>query len=630
MTKQWMACTVCAVTFAAIGGCGGGDGGDGGRGGAAGGSAQGGAAGGGQSGDAASADSGAAGSAQGGAAGAAQSGSGTVARGGAGGSAEGGAAGVDQSSIASVSQGGFAGSTGSAGEGGTAGDEPGGMGGRAGAGPRGGVVGVAAGGSAAAGGGVAGVGGQGEVAATSGAAGDGGASAGADGGASAGADGSAGLGGQPGARQTVLSVVAGSDHTCAMLDNGSVKCWGINRSGALGLGDISDRGDEPCEMGDALPPADLGTGRSAVALAAGGGYTCALLDDGALKCWGTNSSGRLGLGDTSNRGDGPGEMGDALPGVDLGTGRTAVALAAGMLHACALLDNGSVKCWGNNINGALGLGDTANRGDEPAEMGDALPEVDLGTDRTALAVAAGAYFNCALLDTGAVKCWGNNNNGTLGLGLANGDHRGDEPAEMGDALPEVDLGVGRTATAVALGNSHACALLDSGALKCWGENRDGGLGLGDTESRGDEPDEMGDALPEVDLGTGRSGVAIAAGGYHTCALLDNGALKCWGANDSSQLGLGDVESRGVLPGQMGDALPGVDLGTGRTAIGLTASFLHNCAQLDTGSVKCWGYNELGELGLGDTETRGDEPDEMGDALLPVILVGALDDPACAG
>src|SRR5205823_3943102 len=141
----------------------------------------------------------------------------------------------------------------------------------------------------------------------------------------------------------------------ALLSNGAVKCWGRNDGGQLGLGDTVDRGDGAGEMGDSLPAVDLGTGRTAVAISAGDFFTCALLDNASVKCWGANSEGQLGLGDTSARGDDPGEMGDSLPAVDLGTGRTAVAIDSGNIHTCALLDDTSVKCWGQNLSGQLGL-----------------------------------------------------------------------------------------------------------------------------------------------------------------------------------------------------------------------------------------------------------------------------------
>ena len=136
-----------------------------------------------------------------------------------------------------------------------------------------------------------------------------------------------------------------------------------------------------------------------------GFQTCAVLDNGHLKCWGNNMWGQLGLGDTINRGVSPGQMGDALPAVSLGTGRTAVAVSSGRDYVCALLDDGSIRCWGGNSNGVLGMGDTAFRGLSASTMGDALPAVSLGTGRTAVALAVGSDHSCALLDNGSIKCW---------------------------------------------------------------------------------------------------------------------------------------------------------------------------------------------------------------------------------
>jgi hypothetical protein len=185
---------------------------------------------------------------------------------------------------------------------------------------------------------------------------------------------------------------------------------------------------------------------------------------------------------------------------------------------------------------------------------------------------------------------------------------------MGDALAAVSLGTSREALDVAVGGYHACALLDDGTVKCWGIGSI--LGLGDTEFRGDEPGEMGDNLPAVDLGTGRRATSISAGGALTCATLDDGSLRCWGQNTYGQLGLGDTASRGHLPGQMGDDLPAVELGSSRRVVGADPMGASACALLDDRAVKCWGG---GGLGLGDTESRGDEPGEMGDDLPGVEL-----------
>jgi alpha-tubulin suppressor-like RCC1 family protein len=376
-------------------------------------------------------------------------------------------------------------------------------------------------------------------------------------------------------------------------------------------------------MGDNLNSIDLGSGRTATAIEAGKHHTCAILDNASIKCWGSNSSGQLGLGNTNNLGDASGEMGDNLPTVDLGTGITAKSITTGDSHTCAILDNSSIKCWGSNASGQLGLGDTSTRGDGSGEMGDNLPTVDLGSGRTAKSIATGDSHTCAILDNSAIKCWGLNTTGQLGLGDTN--NRGDGSSAMGDTLPEVELGSGRTAKAIAAGDSHTCAILDNSAIKCWGRSDEGQMGKGGKNGSnfqiGDSSGEMGDSLTAIEIGTGRTATAISAGKYHTCTILDNSSIKCWGSNNTGQLGLGDTSNRGDLnslgSSEMGDSLSVVDLGAGRTARGITAGDNQTCAILDNASIKCWGSNSAGQLGLGDTSNRGDGSGEMGDNL-PVI------------
>jgi hypothetical protein len=192
-------------------------------------------------------------------------------------------------------------------------------------------------------------------------------------------------------------------------------------------------------MGDNLLPVDLGTGKTALAVSAGYGFSCALLNDHTVKCWGSGDF--LGLGRVDSRGAQPNQMGDRLPAVDLGTGRTALAVSAGYSSTCALLDDGRVKCWGMNFVGQLGLGDSLNRGTQPRQMGDYLPAVDLGSCKVALGVSLGNAYGagsghvCVLLGNQRVKCWGAG--GQLGIG--DSLPRGDQPNEMGDNLPAVKL-----------------------------------------------------------------------------------------------------------------------------------------------------------------------------------------------
>ena len=416
----------------------------------------------------------------------------------------------------------------------------------------------------------------------------------------------------------VRSLAVGGRHTCAILDAGAVKCWGDNEHGQLGLGDTQNRGENLDEMGDALPTVDLG--RAAIAITAGEEHTCAILDDGSVRCWGRNALGQLGIEDSQDRGDAPGEMGNALRAVDLGVDRTATAIVSGLgQHTCALLDDGAVKCWGDNGEGQLGQGNTRSVGATVGEMGSSLLSIDLGAGRMATAIVAGVSHTCALLDDGAVKCWGDNGEGQLGLGSSD-RNRGAAPHQMGDALPAVALGAGRTALMLGAGALHTCATLDNGALKCWGRNGDGQLGQGNTNDRGRGANDMGDHLLPIELGAERSASIVTAGNSRTCAILDTGALKCWGSNSDGELGLGDRLPRGITPSHMGNGLRTVDLGSGRRAIAVAAGFSHTCAILDDSTLKCWGGNYYGQLGLGEiNRVRGDEAGEMGDDLPTVDL-----------
>jgi alpha-tubulin suppressor-like RCC1 family protein len=424
----------------------------------------------------------------------------------------------------------------------------------------------------------------------------------------------------------VLELAAAASHTCALLADHSVKCWGSNDYGELGQGDTSSRGQAGTTMGANLKPINLGAGRKATAvfaggsgsfLSTGGSHSCALLDDHSVKCWGANNGGQLGLGDATNRGDLPNTMGDALKPLDLGTGRTALTLALGANHTCALLDDHSVKCWGSNDYGQLGQGDTSSRGAAAGQMGDKLPAINLGTGRTAVQIAAALFNTCALLDNGAVKCFGNNDNGQLGQGDTNA--RGGGAGQMGDALPAIDLGPGKPVQ-LTVGGGTICARMDDGSVRCWGRNDSGQLGDGTPVNRGDQPNEMGPKLPSLNLQAGLPLLGVQCGSdAQCCALFVNNALKCWGLNDDGELGLEDTTARGNAPGQMGDALPFVDLGPLAVVMQVTIGDNFMCARLQGGGVKCWGNNGSGQLGLEDQKSRGGNIGDMGGGLTPVGL-----------
>ena len=415
----------------------------------------------------------------------------------------------------------------------------------------------------------------------------------------------------------VIQVSTGSSHVCAILYDSSVKCWGEGGNGQLGYGNTNDLGDAAGEMMDLLPAVDLGTNKKAIKIVTGFSHTCVLLDDSSVKCWGEGGNGQLGYGNTNKLGDGAGEMGNSLPAVDLGTNKKVIDITVGWAHSCALLDDYSIKCWGLDLYGQLEGEGPSNLGDGAGEMGNALPVVDLGTNKKALKVVAGANHTCAILDDSSVKCWGEGSSGQLGYG--NTSNTGDLENQMGNNLLDVDLGTNRKAVQIALGMAHTCALLDDSSVKCWGMGGSGVLGYGNINNKGDEAGEMGDSLPAVDLGTNKLALQITAGFVHTCALLDDYSVKCWGNGALGALGYGDTTTRGDGANEMGSNLPAIDLGTNIKVVHIKAGMSFTCALLEDSSIKCFGGGDSGRLGSGNTNNLGDGASEMGDNLLPVNL-----------
>ncbi len=428
---------------------------------------------------------------------------------------------------------------------------------------------------------------------------------------------------------------AGDAHTCVVLDGGELKCFGANTAGQIGSGGTVALGDATSEMGDALAAVSLGAGRSVRAVSAGNLHTCAVLDNASVKCFGEGDNGRLGYGATTDIGRTTASMGDGLPAVDLGMGRTAKLLATGAAHTCVVLDNDAVKCWGLNDDGQLGLGDTNARGDGAGEMGDALPAVSLGLSAgvRVVAIAAGDAHSCVLLSSGAVQCWGAGGNGRLGSG--NENSRGDEAGEMGASLPNVDLGAGRTAKAISVGAAHTCVIRDLNDVVCWGDGSFGRLGTSGGDDVGILSSQMGAGLTAVPLGAGRTAVAVSAGATHTCAVLNNNTVKCWGGGANGRLGTGNQNDRGDQPDELGDNLAAINLAASRTARAVVAGVAHTCVVLDTWALKCFGLGSSGRLGSGSTSTLGDGANEMGDNLTSVHLgtdrrVMSLTEPGRAG
>ena len=184
-------------------------------------------------------------------------------------------------------------------------------------------------------------------------------------------------------------------------------------------------------------PIDFGPGRKAIEIAAGQEFTCAKLDDNSVKCWGRNTYGQLGQGNTTTLGVTAGQVA-AAPAIALGTGLSVEQLTLAHIHACALLRDsagaGHTKCWGDNHWGQLGKGDKVNRGDDAGEMGDTLTDINLGAGRTAVSLAANGGHTCAILDNASVECWGLNTWGQIGR--LNGNDTPPDPAGLCAGLPQ--------------------------------------------------------------------------------------------------------------------------------------------------------------------------------------------------
>jgi alpha-tubulin suppressor-like RCC1 family protein len=349
----------------------------------------------------------------------------------------------------------------------------------------------------------------------------------------------------------MLQLEAGWDYACVVTGVGGVKCWGANYFGQLGDG-TTDNHNTPVDV--------AGLSGAVTALSAGGGQTCALLAGGSLQCWGYNQFGQLGDGTTENR---------RAPVNVVGLDGSVSALSAGNVHTCAILVGGGMKCWGNNTSGQLGDGSLQDR---------PLPVDVIGLGGSASALGAGGYHTCALLSSGAARCWGENYTGTLG----NGNYT--------DSSVPVDVfGLAGGASSLAVGYSHTCVLAAGGLVKCWGDNSYGKLGDGSTTTSN---------IPQNVIGLFGSITSLSAGGDHTCALTGTGQVRCWGWSGFGQAGDGAIILRSV---------PLEVLGLAGGALKLAAGNSHTCAVGASGEVKCWGDNGWGQLGDGTNRRNSGIP-----------------------
>ena len=406
-------------------------------------------------------------------------------------------------------------------------------------------------------------------------------------------------------------IAAGSNHTCMVDQEGKMKCWGNNYYGQAGVG-----GDANKNIWYAATIPDLEKVSKAVA---GGNYTCVLLSDTKVKCWGYNEWGQLGngqagLGTTETKPvavkDSVDAQGNAVTkdnkwlAIDL---KGVVDIAASFQHTCALMDNKQVRCWGRNVDGQLGNGAI----DSIDKSGNTVPGIgeyvkDLSN---AEAIAVGKSHSCAIISnpndqTRKVKCWGYNNVGQLGNGKS-------DPNVSAASLVEV-MNIDN-AVAIAAGEQHVCALLSDKKVKCWGNNAHGQLGDG----KGGPNVFSASPVEVMNIG---NAVAIAAGAQYTCAVLENQKMKCWGDGSQGQLGNGNYNKN--KPVSIPENVKSNENELFGNVHGIGLGWHHSCAwtvqevSVDGGNSKsiykpwCWGYNSTKQLGLFDAKAPHYYPNEV--------------------
>lgn len=327
--------------------------------------------------------------------------------------------------------------------------------------------------------------------------------------------------------------------SCGLAHDGGLYCWGES---------------------ELIPTPKPYPGSRYVRISAGSGHVCGLTDAGVLSCGGANGSGQLGDNTTLDR---AAPVAVAIPGA-----RSVAAVATGTYHTCAVATDGTAWCWGKNATGQLGDGTTSDR---------YLPVPVAAPGQVFDAIAANEYHTCALTVDGQAWCWGLNDTGQLGIGLAT--HT--EPVPVPVSMP------GLAFATIALGISHTCGLTDAGNVWCWGFNHRGRLGDGTTINR---------SFPVLALNTDQVPYsAITAGRDHTCALTSLGSAYCWGRGALGATGLGHTEDK--------HRPTAVVMPSGTTFTGLSGGFAHTCAVDNRGGAWCWGWNDAGRLGDGTTIDR---------------------------
>ena len=428
------------------------------------------------------------------------------------------------------------------------------------------------------------------TAATGGASGTGGSATGGTGGTNTGGTGGTGGGATGGTGGGTTGGAGGTDTGgtggtgtggTGGTDTGGT--GGTDTGGTGGTGSCNDWQTEcvgpmqirTCQSGAWGPPETCPAGmtacvldqcRQATVLRAAPRHTCVILQGNEIYCWGGNNNGQLGVGAYNDQYTTPQHV--ATPGV--------VDMALGLEHTCAIGTDTGVYCWGANYDGQIGIGASGSLETTPKKV----PGLE-GVTR----VAAGIHFSCAYGKVGTspgVYCWGKNEVGQLGTGEAGIGFNEVSPAKVID-LPSAEV------VSLSAGDAHACAIFDNGEVYCWGFNAQSQLGTGSTNTFEHTPAKVNHAFVGTPL------LDISAGGWHTC-LRGNTIVECWGGNFAGQMGDGSTGSPSGIPVRAGDG--------DQHFLSVDAGGQHTCATNELANgLLCWGANTFGQLGTGDMDPR---------------------------
>lgn len=355
-------------------------------------------------------------------------------------------------------------------------------------------------------------------------------------------------------RNQWTTVAAGTDVTCARATTGALYCFGGNDAGQLGDGTFADH-SSPVSVTNSTDWAQVSVGTQAV---------CAIRGAGQMWCWGWNSSGRLGIG----------AGGSFTEPTQLTGIHDWAQLAFGGGTGCGIRADRSLWCWGANSFGQLGIGVTGGVRDTP------MP-VMAAAALTWSQVAVGESSACAVTQSGALYCWGDNFNGQLGLGTSGANANVAEPHRVGTDTVWAK---------VSIRSAHTCAIRTDGSLWCWGSAGGGRLGDGQTNGTVTAPARVG-----AEVGW----TAISAGGNFTCGIR-SGTLYCWGYNFNGQIGIGQA------PPNNPPVLTPTMVGANQDWNTVSAGTNHACALRTTNNrLYCWGYNYLGQIGNGSSGDNAD-------------------------